>query len=1069
MRAGKLICLLTACILAGCFLAPMEGMAEEKTFAVPVSYRMGDTFLSYRVDFSDAVFSSDPTVYHHSLARMSLGMALSAYRDWKDPSGRRQIHAEEYLEAAGFSRLKSEQFDVTPSRDTIATIIGSKKLGTYTLVAVAVSGGNYQMEWLSNFEVGQEGAKITAHKGFTEAAQKVKARITAYLAETEGPYILWLAGYSRAAAVSNMTAALLLQEGTAQRDHLFAYTFAAPANSRAGGEQDALYDGIWNIVGAFDPVPQVPLAEWGFTRFGHTLSLTCPEADRDFPALRDAANAWTEKNLGRDWFTNPYINYSLTKILERIYAVFPQPEDYVRLAQARAQQIMQSNKDPIAMAGDGFALLEELSGKADKSGLTALVTEQAWNSIRQWAGEDTMELNDRRSLTENLMREHYPESYVGLLMGCGEEIYDFPHAYWRVAVAGDTVLEAVGLQDSVMAELERLSEEELIAWEENGGFLDAMDSLSVTGRGGESGFPVVRFSEGAVAALPVDGFYVLSLGGPAGSTVQTAIQRYSVGQVNVDSYISDPLPILDADDVWTCALSDDEPIIFFPSQEGVRSEAAVEVRHGVLADSTMDLLFLGHKANLSLRTVAAVVTVLLILFFSSLIIAVRSAWRGRRFRASAMLLVLVGVFFVLTALAQNFLPARRGLRTVFKGMTTIACLLECLLCASENHSRRNYLLFIGFIFYLANDLVITKNFLIGILLSTAGSLLFCAAFFPQEKADVKRIALWLALTLAGAALIFFLRTRVRYPWLMLLYAAVQLAMVLMAWDQGKQMRAGAILFVVSNLALLYNEVGMASWWSQIVSMGLYYSAIGTMAVGAKGTGPLQRERPGADESPLPLRNSTFFITAGWMLICFSALQIYLSRAGTVIPAVRAVLKALIGTGPVLLCMTPAWRFRRSWMAWLAAGMFFCLSGDVEINYAALPGIIFFAAGHICFTLSFRAQRRMDKKRWIIFAALWAAASAALIPIAAQMKTLPGLTVPLVLYAGVLLLMGMYGLGQDRLTMAGAWAFILSDLLLGARIALHVEKGWLPALALGMYYLSLMLLCASCRRKARALM
>ena len=126
---------------------------------------------------------------------------------------------------------------MTPSRDTIATIIGSKKLGTYTLVAVAVSGGNYQMEWLSNFEVGQEGAKITAHKGFTEAAQKVKARITAYLAETEGPYILWLAGYSRAAAVSNMTAALLLQEGTAQRDHLFAYTFATPANSRAGGEQ----------------------------------------------------------------------------------------------------------------------------------------------------------------------------------------------------------------------------------------------------------------------------------------------------------------------------------------------------------------------------------------------------------------------------------------------------------------------------------------------------------------------------------------------------------------------------------------------------------------------------------------------------------------------------------------------------------------------------------------------------------------------------------------------------------------------------------------------------------------
>jgi molybdopterin-guanine dinucleotide biosynthesis protein len=83
-------------------------MAEEKTLAVPVSYRMGDTFLSYRVDFSDAVFSSDPTVYDHTLARMSLGMALSAYRDWKDPSGRRQIHAEEYLEAAGFSRLKTD-------------------------------------------------------------------------------------------------------------------------------------------------------------------------------------------------------------------------------------------------------------------------------------------------------------------------------------------------------------------------------------------------------------------------------------------------------------------------------------------------------------------------------------------------------------------------------------------------------------------------------------------------------------------------------------------------------------------------------------------------------------------------------------------------------------------------------------------------------------------------------------------------------------------------------------------------------------------------------------------------
>lgn len=271
----KVICaVIIVCLLSGGVLA--EAVSVNVASVYGGQRRMD-------VLFDEEWFTKSAFEYNHALMRTSLlltqaSMGSSARYGENGDFGREDA-ALSVFEALGFGDARAWHYDVTlnDTSDKAAFAIARRALPDGSaLLLTLVRGGNYGAEWASNFHVGAG----RTHAGFTNAAEGVMRGITDYIAEhcPETRVKLWITGYSRGAAVANMTAALLddvarAGEGVCAPEDIFAYTFATPATvmSDGTGKETTDYANIFNIIGNADVVPEMPLAHWGYTRFGTTL------------------------------------------------------------------------------------------------------------------------------------------------------------------------------------------------------------------------------------------------------------------------------------------------------------------------------------------------------------------------------------------------------------------------------------------------------------------------------------------------------------------------------------------------------------------------------------------------------------------------------------------------------------------------------------------------------------------------------------------------------------------------------------------------------------------------------
>lgn len=282
--------------------------------------------LSYAFPYRDDYFSIPATDYQHPLAQCTLGLAVSAFRAADLELDRKDTYIRDYLGSAGFGNMVSHQFDQEPTADTIATLLASKPLrdeeGEFLLVAVAVSGGGYEDEWLSNFSFGDEGV----HEGFFSAAYTVFQRVFDYVDTYAGGgrFKIWMGGYSRAAAVSNMTAVLALSADQVAREDLYVYTFATPNNIHTDSgdvDPDGTHDygSIYNITGMFDPVPSIPFREWGYDKLGTTFRLPAQETTPDYMTRREPVAKIYEEITGTAYMNNPEANWFIQKLYQLMY------------------------------------------------------------------------------------------------------------------------------------------------------------------------------------------------------------------------------------------------------------------------------------------------------------------------------------------------------------------------------------------------------------------------------------------------------------------------------------------------------------------------------------------------------------------------------------------------------------------------------------------------------------------------------------------------------------------------------------------------------------------------------
>ncbi len=268
---------------------PKPTEPDERTFDIQydVSASNVDGMGKWEATYKDSFFeTSAKGSYNHDLAILSLGMAMSAVTVGKANEGDEK-YIKEFLLNIGCEEasIYHEKFDNnTSTDDTCAFAYGLTHLeasDTY-LIPVAIRGFGYGAdfggEWISNFHVVEKGYDAYA-AGFKKAADHVYESLIVYVDDLVDSGIpkskikIWVSGFSRAAAISNLLGARLNEDSGINNANIFVYTFATPATVKTSSAQN--YNNIFNIVSEVDIVPRVPLSSWGYTRYGITYYLPC--------------------------------------------------------------------------------------------------------------------------------------------------------------------------------------------------------------------------------------------------------------------------------------------------------------------------------------------------------------------------------------------------------------------------------------------------------------------------------------------------------------------------------------------------------------------------------------------------------------------------------------------------------------------------------------------------------------------------------------------------------------------------------------------------------------------------
>ena len=335
------------------------------------SMATGSETISTEVAWDDDWFFRDPTVYNHDLATTC--SVLSAVANSESAYYQAGSDSPAYMEAAlaalGFEEIstasyqyRSEIFDevvdlITGTDDVVAYSVAAKRVtggggAEKTLFLVSIRG-SYGSEWLSDLNMGDAAAydmdEIT-HEGFAQAAREIVDVLAERVTEEAGldgtdDICLLFTGHSRGAAVANIAAAYAdeMSQGLrvlAPLEGIYCYTFATPEVTTFDNAHDALYDNVFNVMNPSDLVPRLPLASWGYERYGHDLWLP-GHGDEGFGEKYEAMCKIFEANTGVGC---PYV---------------PEDRERVdRLVEDLAREI--PTADDLASAGGVFSLAHDL-------------------------------------------------------------------------------------------------------------------------------------------------------------------------------------------------------------------------------------------------------------------------------------------------------------------------------------------------------------------------------------------------------------------------------------------------------------------------------------------------------------------------------------------------------------------------------------------------------------------------------------------------------------------------------------------------------------------------------------
>ena len=221
-----------------------------------------DDLYTIEFDYSDSYFLDDARLYDKDLSLLSLGMALSAtYLTW----------SQDFFRDTEFSDVLIHDLDKETTKDTLGYTFAHRTIKDHEVFAVAIRGHEYKREWANNFIIGEEGD----HEGWLARTTELYSALSSYITQYKGekPIKLWIAGYSRAGAISDMLASMIIRSDGINVDpsNLYVYTFEAPASLTEEHAVDNFC--IHNIVNSADIVTYIPPTQYGLHRPGRDFEI----------------------------------------------------------------------------------------------------------------------------------------------------------------------------------------------------------------------------------------------------------------------------------------------------------------------------------------------------------------------------------------------------------------------------------------------------------------------------------------------------------------------------------------------------------------------------------------------------------------------------------------------------------------------------------------------------------------------------------------------------------------------------------------------------------------------------
>ena len=770
----------------------------------------------YEITFVDYPFWRPATVYDGNLAIMSLTMAMCANRALNleqkpekdfDPS----LNVERFFADAGFTDIRKDDYSKETSMYTVSTAIGSRRMEhadeePFTLIAVGVCGAFYKNEWQSNMTPGSG----ELHEGFASAAQLVIDRVSGYITTRgiKGKIKLWISGFSRAAAISNLVAGTLVKDGVLAKEDVYAYTFATPAAVYHPPESG--FENIYNIISPMDLVPQVMPAEWGFGRYGRDLFLPLTEFSTLGTAAMQERREIALDCFGIDTAYSPALNLRIRLLFSMLLEVLGSREHYNEAFQPAVVGIMQ-RRNASNMLVTLRSLLQQ-SGRNrdyDRASVDRLLNFifRVFDNVmtrKELAAANT----NSGGMGIRLLNEHREDTYLACIDIVHQNLFETDLSFTYVLIRGPVRV--------------RVSSPDGAGYE---AVLPEKESTE-SGDAYESGQPVYMERRGNVSilAVPRDLDYRVEWEAARNGTVEVR-QALCSAQASVlyPGAASAVMRVKAGDTGLAYIQEDGEPHL--PEGFAAASFTAPDLA------SFLGIASLGVNWRVGLMGVHALIGVLAALLF---VLAARLL--GRKGKPDAIALLCLSAFSVSameTETAYWFFADQVMVWPLWKAAAG-AALISLFLRRRETGEPLIRTALPGLLALLLSGVLVCFSLAPGVAANLAGHALLAVTFLGRAPMRRRKWIQWAAVSLAVSGLIAwrFVPAMGTRAWIAAAYASVLLLLSWCAGDQPAHIRYAIRLLLISDLLLGFFFLTQGDSVFHIVYSLLYSLALLLMAAGS---------------------------------------------------------------------------------------------------------------------------------------------------------------------------------------------------------------------------------------------